>query len=92
MLLQVIDLQLLIVAQIAQGQSRLPVELPGYRQLLAKRRRRYEGGGHHVVVIVAQREYLVVRLSVVGAEHDARQRQVQFIAEYEPADVVGGNT
>ena len=46
------------------------------------------------MIVVALTEYLVVRLSVVGAEHHTHQRQVQFVSGTEAltadAEVVSG--
>ena len=79
--LQVIDFRLLVVAEIAQSQGQQAAGLVVERQLLAQVRGRDEGGGHDVVVVVATREYLVVRLPVVRAEHNAYQRKVQLVID-----------
>jgi hypothetical protein len=59
-LFEVVDLQLLIVAQIAQRESRLASALPRDRELLAEMGSRDERGGNDVVVVVAQSKDLVV--------------------------------
>ena len=59
-LFQVVDLQLLVVAQITYGESCVLAALPCCCQLLAERRGRDKGGGHNVVIIVALGENLIV--------------------------------
>ena len=81
MLFEVVDLQLLVVTQIAHGKGGGLPQMPSHRKLLTERRGRDERGGHDVMVVVAQGENLVVRLSVVGTEHQTAERQVQLIAE-----------
>ena len=83
MILEIIDLGLLVVAQIGQAQCPAGAEVPVDGCHLAECGGRDECGGHDVVVVVALGKYLVVRLSVVGAEHYSDQRQHQPVADRE---------
>ena len=83
MLFQVVHLGLLVVAQIANAQHGLwftarkrYVEC----EHVAQRGRRTDGRRHDVMIVVATREDFVVRLSVVGREHQACQGNAEFIA------------
>ena len=72
-LLQVIHLGLLVVAQIAHSEVPLLARMPIDGKQLAYGGGRDEGGRYDIVIVVASCEDLVVRLSVIGTEHDTYQ-------------------
>ena len=94
MLFQVVHMLLLVVAQIAYAHGELGAERIEQRHLLTEVGCRDESRGHDVVVVVTQREQLVVRLSVVGAEHHAYEWQVNLITQHcrvtEESEGIGG--
>ena len=49
---------------------------------MAHRRHVAYVGKHGVAVVVAEREYLVVRLSVVGRERHSDERNIYLVAEH----------
>ena len=71
MLLEVIDVGLLVVTQIADAERPSVAELPVEGQYLSEGGCTDEGGGHDIPVVVAAGEDLVVGLSVIRTEHDA---------------------
>lgn len=74
MRLEIVDLGLLEVGEIAYAERGLSAEGDVGHELMAHGRGRDEGDGDYVMVVVAAREDLVVGLSVVGAEHQAEER------------------
>ena len=96
MLLQIVNSGLLVVAQIADTDGDPLASTPVERQLLTEGGGADEGRRHDVVVVVPEGEDLIVRLSVVRAEHHASEWQVQFVARGEvlspETEAVDGDT
>ena len=78
-LLEVVDLGLLVVAEVSQAQRPFLSAMPIHRDELAEGGGRDEGCGYDVMIVVAPRKYFVVALSVVGTEHHAYQWQIELV-------------
>ena len=78
-LLEVIDVGLLVVAQVADAECPSGAELPVECEHLTEVGGTHEGGGHDIPVVVTSCKDLVVRLPVIRTEHNSQQGEVQLV-------------
>ena len=82
MALQVIDLGLLDIAEIAQAQVCFPDgEIEG--EELAHGRLVVQGGETDVLAEIPGDGHFIIRLSIFGREHQAHEREVQLVSQDE---------
>ena len=81
MCLDIVNVGLLQISQVAEAHFGI-----SYRQVdgkhLSQRRLIVQGGKFYYSTRISQREYLVIRLSVVGREHHSHNRQIDLITKH----------
>ena len=80
MVFQLVNLRLLVVAQIAYAESE-SLQCHIECELLPQRGRTERCSGNDIMVVVTTRKNLIVALSVVRTEHQSQQRSRQLIAK-----------
>ena len=79
--LKIVYLRLLKIAEIAKAHGCARTDIDIGHQLVTHVGRTDKGSGNYIMIVVATREYLVVGLTVIRAEHDAKQWQLGLITQ-----------
>ena len=81
MVLKIIYFGLLIVAKVGEREGVASGEVPIDSGQLAEGWGRDESSGNDVMIVVAPRENFVIALSVVRAEHESYEWQLQLVSD-----------